>query len=700
MRFWEFGIFDSQHSDWTQAVYSGFRSILSAGSTTNSVGSAYYNDTGITPRNAGDTGGDAARSSWLIRILTDQIKAKLGQIPVLVTVDITLMTSSENTVRFQFFRVLDTVGIDILDSNNRYKDISGVIPWYEDTYAPYGGQDRQRDGEASGDTGYGYQVTNQGRAVTSITDIVERALRDNTDIWLYFWPRENLMGYYWNPVALPQKRPTLRFSYFYPIEFYKDDGAGNIDLTEIIGDTDENIYYLGAVERGQTGSSIKSHVRNMSRATANIEIFDDHPEYRNPLQRVGSGTGQLDYAELLEPAVSQLYTIVFYSSTEYEVKAEKWRDNATSLHPQIDADASWRGNTGATFTAPEGGFRIPAAAWQPGTLTGDEIEVSVRGNTTDTTWPPDSNDQVQMTHDLAGSPDGAGWRPISGRREFSRDTVTVDAATKFFPTRRVAPTEWPIGTPAFVQDADSIDEGTVNDVQEAALGAVTFSGSGVDDLARSGNYNGNEDRVYRVTIDGTGAPDTFKWSNDDGGSDEATGVPITGALQLLEDGVYVLFTATTGHTSADFWKWNADTYGIELTGLTPGSNGYAAGSIVATTLPFRSLAPAIFSALSADSGSAQPNPARIYLSSTVGFVVGATIYIQQAGTTVSEVGIIAVGGVTSAYIDLETSLANDYQAGDFCTQQGAGDDSFWLRPVATGVTVEELKRLRLNARIL
>jgi hypothetical protein len=88
------------------------------------------------------------------------------------------------------------------------------------------------------------------------------------------------------------------------------------------------------------------------------------------------------------------------------------------------------------------------------------------------------------------------------------------------------------------------------------------------------------------------------------------------------------------------------------------------------------------------------------MEDTTGFSNGNTIFIQNAedGGTY-ETGTIT-GTPTSTYIDLTADLTNDYEVGDFITKQGTGEAAFWMRPVATSTTVEELKRLRVNARIL
>lgn len=87
--------------------------------------------------------------------------------------------------------------------------------------------------------------------------------------------------------------------------------------------------------------------------------------------------------------------------------------------------------------------------------------------------------------------------------------------------------------------------------------AVTkFTGTGLNDLNRTGTWvdtvNPGCSGVHNIEIDGTGAPDTFKWQLN--GGSWTTGVAITGAAQLLSNGIYVTFAATTGHTLADKWE--------------------------------------------------------------------------------------------------------------------------------------------------
>lgn len=700
MRYWAFGTFTSEQDNINGMFISNFKSILSFGNIVNQVSTGnYYNPVGAGFGAIIGDGGVSTdgRAIALVDIAIGQIKAKLGQIPVLIKCELSLMSEVTDTLTSRIYRMYSSW--DDSDTNSRYKDVSALTTWYEDTYGPYPGQDRE---SAPSYQGPSNESCNSGeRWEQDITSIVERALRDNTPIEFMLWPTNNAGGraIYWKETDTT-RNPRLYFFYLYPIEFYEDVG-GSIDYSSAIQEAEDGHYYIGAVERGQTGSATKGWIRNYSGAAQHVELFDDHPEFSVPVQRVGTGTGLLDFVTLAEAAVSQKYTVVFYSSTQYEIKAEAYRDNAVSLHPQIDADATWRGTVGSNFTAPSGGLTIPSAAWQPGTLLNDEFEIGVRGNTTDVTWPADSNDQVEITQDDGGVADAAEWRPITGRREMSTNTVVVDATSKFFPVRHLLTGEWPIGNRCFIMDVNNIDEGTITGAQERLLDTTpAFTGTGDDDLTPSGNYNGNENRTYRVQIDAEGSPDTFSWSRDGTTTWEATGVAIVDG-QLLEDGVYLNWGGLDNHTTGDYWLFDADTWGITVGSLTSGAHSYAAGATVATTLPIRSLSAAVFANVSAPSGASETPASRLYLDDTTGFTQGDIVFVQQvANQGIYESRTIATGGVQSTYLDLTAALTNDYDSGDFCTKQGSGEAAFWMRPVATVSTVEELKRLRANARML
>ena len=90
------------------------------------------------------------------------------------------------------------------------------------------------------------------------------------------------------------------------------------------------------------------------------------------------------------------------------------------------------------------------------------------------------------------------------------------------------------------------------------INTEVFAGVGLDDLTSGGTYSGSDiQKTYVIEIDTTGTPDTFQWSDDGGSTWNATGVSITGAAQTLNDGVQITFGATTGHTLADQWLFDA-----------------------------------------------------------------------------------------------------------------------------------------------
>jgi hypothetical protein len=106
-----------------------------------------------------------------------------------------------------------------------------------------------------------------------------------------------------------------------------------------------------------------------------------------------------------------------------------------------------------------------------------------------------------------------------------------------------------------------------NDGAVPTIGAITFTGTGLNDLSTGGTYSGTIDRKFRIQIDGIGAPDTFRWTKDSGANPivwDASTVTITGAAQTLTDGttvdgITVTFAATTGHTLNDRWDFSVPT---------------------------------------------------------------------------------------------------------------------------------------------
>ena len=109
---------------------------------------------------------------------------------------------------------------------------------------------------------------------------------------------------------------------------------------------------------------------------------------------------------------------------------------------------------------------------------------------------------------------------------------------------------------------------------------TTFTGSGLDDGALTGHYEGTASQAFYVRIDGvgtgTGGVDTFEWSLNDFSTTEATGIDITGEAQALADGIEITFNATTGHTSGDKWSGTAAPVNVD-TGIASNRNTGASG---------------------------------------------------------------------------------------------------------------------------
>lgn len=106
---------------------------------------------------------------------------------------------------------------------------------------------------------------------------------------------------------------------------------------------------------------------------------------------------------------------------------------------------------------------------------------------------------------------------------------------------------------------------------QAAVDSTSVSG---DDLVYSFDRNPITRTVITVTIDAVGTPDTFEWFIN--GVSQASGVAITGGQQILlaappvDDGLYITFGHTTGHTVGDTWTFTyggQDTYRWYLNGV-------------------------------------------------------------------------------------------------------------------------------------
>jgi hypothetical protein len=87
----------------------------------------------------------------------------------------------------------------------------------------------------------------------------------------------------------------------------------------------------------------------------------------------------------------------------------------------------------------------------------------------------------------------------------------------------------------------------------AYAGTKTVSGSGVDDGAFSGTYTGAAAAIFDVEISTADTTDKIKWRKNAGAWSTETNV--TGAAQLVGDGISIIVTATTGHDVGRRWTY-------------------------------------------------------------------------------------------------------------------------------------------------
>lgn len=90
---------------------------------------------------------------------------------------------------------------------------------------------------------------------------------------------------------------------------------------------------------------------------------------------------------------------------------------------------------------------------------------------------------------------------------------------------------------------------------ESIISAVTFSGTGTNDLATGGTFTGSSNATFVVKIDSVGATDTFTWSGNGGSTWTGVTTSITGTAQTLINGITVTFGAISGHALDDSWTF-------------------------------------------------------------------------------------------------------------------------------------------------
>lgn len=420
---------------------------------------------------------------------------------------------------------------DIDDCNAQYKDISTTTQWYGGGYCAQYGHDiwAAYASRFTADTSVGFGVFFDSM---DITDYFQLCLLNNEDLWFELFQVTSSNNVFLGTSG-NQEKPVLEAYFFFPIEMFPDGTGGQADVSNLL-EIDAQPINLGAYQQGETGTPQRFWLKNFSASTINhVEVWDDYPEWTIPVADPGNaGSGAIAYISVFEAAVSQRWEVKMLSATTFEVKATAYMDNIESLHPSYDASPSWQGSTSSDWDSPDGSIRIPTAAWSGTPATDDLFVTYTRGNSTDTAWPADSNDQVEMCDDSGGSPSGD-WRPIAAQRTVLTSGVTIDATSKTLTVKHIDTTKWTAGTRCFLANASTIDYGDINTVGGATSVTVDF------DSATSNVYAAGA--IFGTTLPFRGIPPT-PWGRLNADS---------GASETYPDRIYIANPTTLGFSNGD-----------------------------------------------------------------------------------------------------------------------------------------------------
>ncbi len=198
------------------------------------------------------------------------------------------------------------------------------------------------------------------------------------------------------------------------------------------------------------------------------------------------------------------------------------------------------------------------------------------------------------------------FRPFSYASGYTFDIDTVPAA--------IVPSNEP-----FI-DGESLT------FYEYGTSAITFTGTGLDDLSNSGsNFYGTYPTTYTVTVASSGTPDTFDWTD---GTNSGTGVSMATSSIPLSNGVEISFGSEEFHTPGDSWSWT-----------------YSTNSVGTATLIHQEVgSPLIFQFYSSVTGT--PDIANYVVGATSGATVDVAQYFSNSTFTASE----SVFSVSTDYV--------------------------------------------------
>ena len=583
------------------------RSMIVDKSTANLEVASTYNtyNTTLTVRTDAP-GASFGMTRVFVKVPLAALRAQLGHSPVLVKVNWSMWLSTfagvtsptVYPVPVGLYRVLQQPTWDATTATSRYYD--GTHPWGGDAglYAPYPGIDHLATPFSTYTIPLGTIAPTGGTPSTwqlmswDITSEVRYCLQAGVDLIFMLtpspigtWsasPAAQRFDFNNNVSSYPGYLPYLEIWYTNPVEFFGANVDGTINLLDILNnqyDTSANVLDLGAVERGQIGTPVKAFLKNLGlRTLPHLEVWDNWPEWTVPVAGSGNaGSGALAYVTTPEFSVSQKYTIHFSSASAFYVVANAYADNAYDLQPLNSSQTGWNGTTGADLVLPgtTGSIIIPTAAWSGTPQAGDTIVFYVSGNSTPASWPYDSNQQVDMAYDSAGSPDATSWRNIKTSRTsvatgFTVNTTgTITVAVPHIDTTKFTP-----GLHIAVANLATIDYGVVQAGATATSIPIQFA-------SNTGNAYAAGDKVTCCLCFRSLAPSLWAVSTGAAGADQTNPaiIPLTSAASLgFTGGQRIAIQDPTTATQEVATILSVSSSGITCTAYLTGT--YAAGSMV------------------------------------------------------------------------------------------------------------------------
>jgi hypothetical protein len=120
-----------------------------------------------------------------------------------------------------------------------------------------------------------------------------------------------------------------------------------------------------------------------------------------------------------------------------------------------------------------------------------------------------------------------------------------------------------LGDPLVPPDGSMVNgQSTMYIDPQTAFISTRYQDLALDDISSAGAYTGTGDHTWTVQVTAAGAPDVIQWRKDSGAW--TTGVLLTGANQVMSDGVAFRAASTTGHRAGTSWTIVGRTYPIAI----------------------------------------------------------------------------------------------------------------------------------------